>query len=95
MLACLLESQTFPKGMAGLLFSGFAGEVWIEPGKAPSQGRVYREKREGKAASGGVSLVLGECLPQQGLLVPGLHWRWLVGGCNCKAARAMMMLSYD
>lgn len=38
-----------------LMFAGFTGEVWIEPGKEPSQGRIYREKlTEGK-----LSLVLG------------------------------------
>jgi acyl-CoA reductase-like NAD-dependent aldehyde dehydrogenase len=38
-----------------LLFSGWHAEVWIEPGKPPSQGRIYREKQ----AHGSVALVLG------------------------------------
>ncbi len=42
-----------------LLFLGVHAEVWIEPGKPPSQGRIYREKTTGHHASGRVSLVLG------------------------------------
>ncbi len=42
-----------------LLFLGVRAEVWIEPGKPPSQGRIYREKTTGHHASGRVSLVLG------------------------------------
>jgi acyl-CoA reductase-like NAD-dependent aldehyde dehydrogenase len=29
-----------------LAFTGWKGTVWIEPGKPPSQGRIYREKQE-------------------------------------------------
>jgi acyl-CoA reductase-like NAD-dependent aldehyde dehydrogenase len=42
-----------------LLFTGVGAEVWIEPGKPPSQGRVYREKIGGQYSSGRVALVLG------------------------------------
>ena len=42
-----------------LLFSGVRAEVWIEPGKPPSQGRIYCDKTTGQHASGRVSLVLG------------------------------------
>lgn len=41
------------------LFGGVTCDLWIEPGKEPTQGRLYREKREGKAGKGGVSVVLG------------------------------------
>lgn len=39
-----------------LVFAGFSADVWIEPGKPPSQGRIYREPQTGP---GKVSLVLG------------------------------------
>jgi acyl-CoA reductase-like NAD-dependent aldehyde dehydrogenase len=38
-----------------LLFHGFHSDVWIEPGRAPTQGRFYREP----ATGGVVTLVLG------------------------------------
>jgi hypothetical protein len=38
-----------------LLFRGFSGEVWIEPGRAPTQGRAYREPNP----RGVVTVVLG------------------------------------
>jgi acyl-CoA reductase-like NAD-dependent aldehyde dehydrogenase len=42
-----------------LMLGGVSAEVWIEPGEAPSQGRVYRLKSEGTFPPGKVSLVLG------------------------------------
>jgi acyl-CoA reductase-like NAD-dependent aldehyde dehydrogenase len=39
-----------------LMFGGFSADVWIEPGKPASQGRIYREKKKGP---GKVALVLG------------------------------------
>jgi acyl-CoA reductase-like NAD-dependent aldehyde dehydrogenase len=39
-----------------LMFAGVTADVWIEPGKPPTQGRIYREK---KPSSGKVALVLG------------------------------------
>ena len=41
------------------IFSGMSAEVWIQPGAAASQGRLYREKESGASASGKVALVLG------------------------------------
>ena len=41
------------------MFTGFTAEVWIEPGQAASQGKIYREKTNGEASEGKVSLVLG------------------------------------
>lgn len=38
-----------------LVLTGWQAQIWIEPGKAPSQGRIYREKQEGP---GHVGLVL-------------------------------------
>jgi hypothetical protein len=49
-VARVVPSETAEK----LLFSGFSADVWIEPGKPASQGRIYRG--ESKAA---VALVLG------------------------------------
>jgi acyl-CoA reductase-like NAD-dependent aldehyde dehydrogenase len=37
------------------MFAGVTVDVWIEPGKAPTQGRIYREPK----GTGKVSLVLG------------------------------------
>lgn len=42
-----------------LLFLGFRGEVWLEPGKPASQGRIYRDKAAGRYPAGRVTLVLG------------------------------------
>lgn len=41
--------------MEALLFRGFRGEVWLEPGCPRTQGRIYREP----TATGNVALVLG------------------------------------
>ena len=38
-----------------ILFQGFTGEVWIEPGRPPTQGRAYREPNP----RGTVTVVLG------------------------------------
>lgn len=42
-----------------LVHAGVRSEVWMQPGRPASQGRIYREKREGRAGDGGVALVLG------------------------------------
>ena len=41
------------------LYTGFEGEVWIEPGASPSQGGIYQKKASGSYGEGKVSLVLG------------------------------------
>ncbi len=49
-------ARVFPQNlMDRALFTGFVGEVWIEPGAEATQGACYRNKRE----SGRVALVLG------------------------------------
>ncbi|NJP12001.1 MAG: aldehyde dehydrogenase family protein [Leptolyngbyaceae cyanobacterium RU_5_1] len=49
-------AQVFPDNLADqLLWLGFKGEVWVEPGQPATQGLVYRQK----SATGNVSLVLG------------------------------------
>ena len=51
-----LVAQVFPDScMDRLLWLGFKGEVWIEPGKPPTQGFIYREP----PPTGRVALVLG------------------------------------
>jgi acyl-CoA reductase-like NAD-dependent aldehyde dehydrogenase len=50
-------ARVVPDGLRDkLMFGGISAEVWIEPGKEPSQGRIYREP---KPAHGKVALVLG------------------------------------
>ncbi|MCO4772478.1 MAG: NAD-dependent aldehyde dehydrogenase, partial [Deltaproteobacteria bacterium] len=49
-------ARTFPQSMLdGALFTGVTCDVWIEPGKEPTQGAIYR----GNAGDGGISVVLG------------------------------------
>lgn len=53
-------AKVFPATMLeGLLFGGFTGEVYIEPGQAATQGALYRTKASGERSEGGVALVLG------------------------------------
>jgi acyl-CoA reductase-like NAD-dependent aldehyde dehydrogenase len=53
-------ARVFPaNGLEKAMFSGITAEVWMEPGQAPTQGRIYRDKRAGKVGAGAVSLVLG------------------------------------
>ncbi|MCB9594452.1 MAG: aldehyde dehydrogenase family protein [Sandaracinaceae bacterium] len=53
-------ADIFPESFLDkLMYRGFKAEVWMEPGKEPTQGRIYREKAEGKIGPGKVSLVLG------------------------------------
>jgi acyl-CoA reductase-like NAD-dependent aldehyde dehydrogenase len=42
-----------------LMMGGVTAEVWMEPGAPASQGKIYREKLEGRPARGKVALVLG------------------------------------
>jgi len=49
-------AQVFPDHwMDKLLWLGFRGEVWLEPGQPASQGRIYREP----SSTGQVALILG------------------------------------
>lgn len=57
-----LVAKVFPQSaLDGLMFNGFSAEVWLEPGKAATQGAIYRKKRkEGVGERDGkLSLVLG------------------------------------
>lgn len=51
--------DVFPIGVENLLYGKFKGEAWIEPGKEPAQGALYKAKAAGQASSGAVGLVLG------------------------------------
>jgi acyl-CoA reductase-like NAD-dependent aldehyde dehydrogenase len=52
--------HVFPQNaLDKLMFGELRAEVWLEPGMPPTQGRIYREKKEGGATHGAVSLVLG------------------------------------
>jgi len=51
-----LVAKVFPLDLKDkLMFGGYQGELWIEPGKAATQGATYREP----AGPGKVALVLG------------------------------------
>lgn len=53
-------ARTFPQSlMDSAMLGGVTCDVWIEPGKAPTQGRIYRDKASGKPSEGGVCVVLG------------------------------------
>lgn len=54
-VAQVMPTNIFEK----LMFTGFKAEVFIEPGKDASQGKLYREKAQGVRPQGGVALVLG------------------------------------
>jgi hypothetical protein len=79
-------ATVWPRNMIPAFFPGFRGEVWIQPGKAPTQARLYRAKQQQQrpaaaaaqepagAGAGGVSVVLGECV-------------WGGGGGGCVLGR--------
>jgi acyl-CoA reductase-like NAD-dependent aldehyde dehydrogenase len=53
-------ASVFPGNLVDrLVFYNMTGEVWIRPGEEPTQGRIYREKAEGRCGPGGLCLVLG------------------------------------
>jgi acyl-CoA reductase-like NAD-dependent aldehyde dehydrogenase len=60
----LMNGQTavsvFPRtAFDRLLFFGMRAEVWLPPGAPASRGALYRDRRAGGIARGGVALVLG------------------------------------
>jgi hypothetical protein len=85
-------ATVWPRKMVPAFFPKFRGEVWLQQGKAPTQGQLYRRKQQQQAqqesaaagapagaGSGGVSLVLGEC----GMGLSGLAW-WCTPCCGCQ-----------
>jgi len=55
-----IVADVFPgNAIDKIMFGGITAEVWIEPGKPATQGRIYRDKAAGKRPKGKVALVLG------------------------------------
>lgn len=55
-----IVARVFPaSALDRFLYYDIHAEVWIEPGCAPSQGRIYRDKAAGRFEPGAVCLVLG------------------------------------
>lgn len=53
-------ARVFPQGLLDIaLFTGVTCDIWVEPGKLPTQGGLYRRKVAGEAGDGGVCVVLG------------------------------------
>lgn len=53
-------ARVFPAStLDKLMMGGVSAEVWIEEGREPTQGKIYREKNAGAKSHGKVSLVLG------------------------------------
>lgn len=53
-------ARVFPQNaLDKAMFAGVSCDIWIEPGKDPTQGQIYRSKREGKGGTGAVCVVLG------------------------------------
>jgi acyl-CoA reductase-like NAD-dependent aldehyde dehydrogenase len=53
-------ADVFPRTLSDrILYLNMTAEVWIEPGRQPTQGRIYREKSEGNYPPGRVAVVLG------------------------------------
>lgn len=52
--------RVFPTNLIDkLLFAGTTCDIFIEPGKEPTQGRIYRAKTAGSVGEGGIAVVLG------------------------------------
>lgn len=55
-----IVAHVFPAGLREwLVYSRMSVEVWIEPGRPPSQGTLYRRKAAGERRPGRTALVLG------------------------------------
>jgi len=53
-------ARVFPQSLLDkALFTGVSCDVWIKPGEEPTQGRIYRDKAQGRSSEGGISVVLG------------------------------------
>lgn len=53
-------ADVFPHNLRErLMYSHMTVEVWMKPGEPASQGRIYREKADGRLAPGRTALVLG------------------------------------
>ncbi|KAK9814745.1 hypothetical protein WJX72_010772 [[Myrmecia] bisecta] len=54
-----LVLDVFPTGLEPVMFGGWRGEVWIQPGKPATQAAAYRRKAAGEGQDGSIGLVLG------------------------------------
>ena len=53
-------ARVFPQNLLDQAqLTGITCDVWIEPGKEPTQGQLYRDKAGGQVGQGGVCVVLG------------------------------------
>ena len=53
-------ARVFPQNLLDRAqLTGITCDVWIEPGKEPTQGQLYRDKAGGQVGQGGVCVVLG------------------------------------
>ncbi len=53
-------ARVFPTDLIDrFLYYNITGDLWIQPGRPASQGRIYREKAAGRPSKGKVTLVLG------------------------------------
>lgn len=53
-------ARVFPQNlMDKALFAGVTADIWIEPGRTPSTGKLYRNKAAGLGDAGGICVVLG------------------------------------
>ncbi len=53
-------ARVFPQSLVDMaLFTGVTCDVFIEPGKLPTQGALYRRKVAGEGGDGGICVVLG------------------------------------
>lgn len=53
-------ARVFPQSLIDqALFTGVTCDIWVEPGKLPTQGELYRRKVAGDGGDGGVCVVLG------------------------------------
>ncbi len=53
-------ARVFPRNLIErFVYHNMSAEVWIEPDRPATQGRIYRDKEEGNFSEGGIALVLG------------------------------------
>ncbi len=53
-------ARVFPTNMLDtVMYSGITADIWVTKGEQPTQGKIYRDKRNGKPGTGGIGLVLG------------------------------------
>jgi hypothetical protein len=56
-------ATVWPRNMIPAFFPKFRGEVWLQPGKAPTQGEAYRRKQRPTAAAGAAAAAAAAAEP--------------------------------